>query len=98
MSKTTHMEYNITPYNLPYKYQKEFKEAMSNAEKNNLGLRSSNACNWERTSVEEVDTTSTVAPSNVCLNHSWILWPRWGCYYIDEAWGKVYWDHACCGN
>lgn len=85
-------------YNLPYKYQKEFKEAMSNAEKNNLGLRSSNACNWERTSVEEVDTTSTVAPSNVCLNHSWILWPRWGCYYIDEAWGKVYWDHACCGN
>jgi micrococcal nuclease len=32
-------------YNLPYKYQKEFKEAMSNAEKNNLGLRSSNACN-----------------------------------------------------
>ena len=71
---------------------------MSNAEKNNLGLWASNARGWERTSVEDIDTTSTVAPSNVCLNHSWILWPRWGCYYIDEKWGKVYWDHACCSS
>ena len=48
--------------------------------------------NWE------IDTTSTTKHSNVCLNHTWILWPKWGCYYIDEAWGKVYWDHACCGR
>lgn len=85
-------------YNLPYKYQTEFKEAMKSAEKNNLGLWNEKACNWERTTVEEIDTTSTTKPSNVCLNHTWILWPKWGCYYIDEAWGKVYWDHACCGR
>jgi micrococcal nuclease len=32
-------------YNLPYKYQTEFKEAMKSAEKNNLGLWNENACN-----------------------------------------------------
>lgn len=85
-------------YNLPYKYQTEFKNAQKTAETNNLGLWAENACNWERIATEEIDTTSTTKPSNVCLNHEWITWPRWGCYYIDEAWGKVYWDHACCWN
>lgn len=85
-------------YNLPYKYQTEFKEAMDYAEKNNLWLWAENACNWERIATEEIDTTSTTKPSNVCLNHTWITWSKWWCYYIDEAWGKVYWDHACCVN
>ena len=85
-------------YNLPYKYQTEFKKAQKTAETNNLWLWAENACNWERMATEEIDTTSTTKPSNVCLNHEWITWPKWGCYYIDEAWGKVYWNHACCGN
>ena len=53
-------------------------------------------CNWERITVEEIDTTSSTTPSNVSLNHTWVIWPKWGRYYIDEAGGKVYWDHACC--
>jgi len=35
-------------YNLPYKYQKEFKEAQSNASKSNKWLWNKNTCNWER--------------------------------------------------
>ena len=85
-------------YNLPYKYQTEFKEAQKTSEKNNLGLWSVDACNWERIATEEIDTTSTINLSNVCLNHTWISWPKWGCYYIDETWGRNYWDHRCCDN
>ena len=82
-------------YNLPYKYQTEFKDAQKMAEQNNLWLWNEKACNWERSSQEDIDPASTII-SNVCLNHTWILWPKWGCYYIDEVWGKVYWDHVCC--
>ena len=35
-------------YNLPYKYQKEFKEAQSNASKSNKWLWNENTCNWEK--------------------------------------------------
>ena len=35
-------------YNLPYKYQSDFKKAQKNAEKNNLGLWSENTCGWKR--------------------------------------------------
>jgi micrococcal nuclease len=35
-------------YDLPYKYQKEFKKAEDYARLNDLWLRSANTCNWER--------------------------------------------------
>ena len=52
-------------YNLPYKYQDEFKKAQRVAEQNNLWLWSANACNWERKSTEENDSTSITKPSEV---------------------------------
>ena len=38
-------EYN---YDLPYKYQKEFKKAENNARTSYKWLRNKNTCNWER--------------------------------------------------
>ena len=35
-------------YNLPYKYQKEFKDAQSSARKSNKWLWNESTCNWER--------------------------------------------------
>ena len=39
-------------YNVPYKYQKEFKKAENYARSNNLWLRNANTCNWERKEIE----------------------------------------------
>ena len=39
-------------YNLPYKYQKEFKKAENYARSNNLWLRNTNTCNWERKEIK----------------------------------------------
>lgn len=39
-------------YNLPYKYQKEFKKAENYARSNNLWLRNANTCNWERKEIK----------------------------------------------
>ena len=56
-------------YNLPYKYQIQFKDAQKMAEQNNLWLWNEKACNWERSSEEDIDPASTII-SNVCLNHT----------------------------
>ena len=40
-------------YNIPYKYQKEFKKAENYARINNLWLRSPENCNWERIPIEK---------------------------------------------
>ena len=39
-------------YNVPYKYQKEFKKAENYARSNNLWLRNANTCNWERKEIK----------------------------------------------
>ena len=39
-------------YNVPYKYQKEFKKAENYARSNNLWLRNVNTCNWERKEIK----------------------------------------------
>jgi len=39
-------------YNVPYKYQKEFKKAENYARSNNLWLRNTNTCNWERKEIK----------------------------------------------
>ena len=40
-------------YNLPYKYQKEFKKAEKNARLNKLWLWDKNTCNWERREIKD---------------------------------------------
>jgi len=40
-------------YNIPYKYQKDFKKAENYARTNNLWLRSPENCNWERIPIEK---------------------------------------------
>jgi len=40
-------------YNLPYKYQKEFKKAEKNARLNKLWLWDENTCNWERREIKD---------------------------------------------
>ena len=40
-------------YNLPYKYQKEFKKAEKNARLNKLWLWDKNTCNWEKREIKD---------------------------------------------
>jgi len=40
-------------YNLPYKYQKEFKKAEKSARLNKLWLWDENTCNWERREIKD---------------------------------------------
>lgn len=40
-------------YNLPYKYQKEFKKAEKSARLNKLWLWNKNTCNWERREIKD---------------------------------------------
>ena len=40
-------------YNLPYKYQKEFKKAEKNARVKKLWLWDKNTCNWERREIKD---------------------------------------------
>lgn len=40
-------------YNLPYKYQKEFKKAEKNARINKLWLWNKDTCNWERKEIKD---------------------------------------------
>ena len=40
-------------YNLPYKYQKEFKRAEKSARLNKLWLWDKNTCNWERREIKD---------------------------------------------
>ena len=40
-------------YNLPYKYQKEFKKAEKSARLNKLWLWDKNTCNWERREIKD---------------------------------------------
>jgi micrococcal nuclease len=49
-------------YNIPYKYQIEFKNAQKQAQANKAGLWSPNTCNGD-TTTEKITTTPTITPT-----------------------------------
>lgn len=50
-------------YNIPYKYQSEFKQAQKEAEENNRGLWADNACPTTTSLPSPTKTSGTVSPS-----------------------------------
>ena len=88
-------------YNLPYKYQTEFKEAQKTAELKNNWLWS--ATDWERVkdgeSIEKTSsssyTTYNTSSTSSCAGHIRETGPRWWCYYKDGS-SKVYDPSKVC--
>ena len=75
-------------YNLPYKYQSEFKSAQKIASEKKFGLWSDSACKGERKAIEE-------KPEQVA-EKIYHLWPKGGCYYFTDKGEKEYVDKAFC--
>lgn len=53
-------------YNLPYKYQSEFKQSQKNASEKNIWLWSESTCNWERKNIDEEKKTESNNNSYSC--------------------------------
>jgi len=68
-------------YNLPYKYQSEFKAAEKSARENQLGLWSPNTCNGDTNSV--ASQTTITAPSS-------------GSYYTSSYYSSKYYYPENC--
>lgn len=66
-------------YNLPYKYQSEFKEAQKYAENNKVGLWAPNACE-EKTTTKNVIVPKTTTSSQCNSNYSGCLKSNTGDY------------------
>jgi len=88
-------------YNLPYKYQSEFKEAQKTAELKNNGLWG--VTHWERVkdgeTVQKTTTSNYITyntSSSLCAGHTWFTGPRGWCYYVD--WNSKVYDSTkvCC--
>ena len=88
-------------YNLPYKYQSEFKEAQKTAELKNNGLWG--VTHWERVkdgeTVQKTTTSNYITyntSSSLCAGHTWFTGPRGWCYYVD--WNSKVYDptKVCC--
>lgn len=75
-------------YNIPYKYQLEFKAAEKSARENQMGLWSPNTCNGDTTSASGSSDTQT-APATT---------PSGGKFYTSSYYSsKYYYPEACDG-
>jgi len=89
-------------YNKAYKYQKEFKESESKAKENKLWIWVNpiiNTTNTWTTNTIETNTTTTnssTSTSTYSSGRNYYTWPRWGCYYYNSNWNKIYVDHSFC--
>lgn len=79
-------------YNLPYKYQSEFKSAQKIASEKKFGLWADSACKGERKAIEEKEEKK---PEQVA-EKIYHLWPKGGCYYFTDKGEKEYVDKAFC--
>lgn len=80
-------------YNLPYKYQSEFKSAQKTASEKKFGLWADSACKGERKAIEDQKTDKK---SEVNQDKKYHLWPKGGCYYVNDSGEKEYVDKAFC--
>lgn len=75
-------------YNIPYKYQSEFKAAEKSARENQRGLWSPNTCNGDTTSASEASGTQTEPATT----------PSGGKFYTSSYHtSKYYYPEACDG-
>lgn len=79
-------------YNLPYKYQSEFKSTQKIASEKKLGLWADATCKGERKTISEKEEKKP-DPKGEKIYH---LWPKGGCYYFTEKGDKEYVDKAFC--
>lgn len=80
-------------YNLPYKYQSEFKSAQKTASEKRLWLWADSACKGERTKIWNKKEEKR---SEVFQSKKYHLGPKGGCYYFTDKGGKEYVDKAFC--
>lgn len=80
-------------YNLPYKYQSEFKSAQKTASEKKFGLWSDSACKGERSKIESEKEEKK--PEQV-VEKSYHRGPKGGCYYLTDKGEKEYVDKSFC--
>lgn len=79
-------------YNIPYKYQTEFKQAQKIAESNQSGLWSPNTCNGDTTSAAASTVTATTAAESSSASQTG------GKYYTSSyRTSKYYYPASCPG-
>ena len=80
-------------YNLPYKYQSEFKSAQKAASEKKFGLWADSACKGERRRIESGKEEKK--PEQV-VEKVYHRGPKGGCYYFTDKGEKEYVDKAFC--
>lgn len=88
-------------YNLPYKYQSEFKSAQKTASEKRLWLWADSACKGERKALESqksIPVKQIVAPQKQSTSSQKIYhtWKKGWCYYYNSHWKKEYVSHSFC--
>ena len=78
-------------YNLPYKYQSEFKSAQKAASEKKIGLWADSACKGERKAIEEKEEKKPEQVEKVYHRG-----PKGGCYYLTDNGEKEYVDKSFC--
>nr|DAJ43361.1 MAG TPA: nuclease-like protein [Caudoviricetes sp.] len=78
-------------YNLPYKYQSEFKSAQKIASEKKFGLWADSACKGERKAIEEKEEKKPEQAEKVYHRG-----PKGGCYYFTDKGEKEYVDKDFC--
>ena len=78
-------------YNLPYKYQSEFKSAQQIASEKKFGLWADSACKGERKAIEERGEKKPEQVEKVYHRG-----PKGGCYYLTDKGEREYVDKAFC--
>lgn len=80
-------------YNLPYKYQSEFKTAQKIASEKKFGLWADSACKGERSRIESGKEEKKPEQVAEKVYHRG---PKGGCYYFTDKGEKEYVDKAFC--
>lgn len=80
-------------YNLPYKYQSEFKSAQKTALEKKFGLWADSACKGERSRIE---SGKEEKKHEQVVEKVYHRGPKGGCYYFTDKREKEYVDKAFC--
>ncbi|MDO4713844.1 MAG: thermonuclease family protein [bacterium] len=80
-------------YNLPYRYQSEFKSAQKTASEKKFGLWADDACKGERSKIENEKEEKKSDSNAEKMYHRG---PKGGCYYFTDKGEKEYVDKAFC--
>ena len=80
-------------YNLPYKYQSEFKSAQKIASEKKFGLWADSACKGERSKIENGKEEKKAEQVAEKVYHRG---PKGGCYYLTDNGEKEYVDKIFC--